>query len=341
MAVSVTHNTPADGTFSAGGQAAWDEAHAVAGLGTMAEEAAADYLTKAGNLSGIADAAAARTAIGAGTSSFDPASPGAIGGTTPAAITGTVITASTRFALPDGTSTVQALKWGTGGAGFYRTGSVNVTLSSNAGTNFFTLDIGLGTLAVRSDGGFGWCSTTSSAGTVDSVISRAGAANSVIFGGSASVVMQAAATSRTEINKTVTAFTDAVAKATFTVTIPNGNHTATLEFEFTGFLGAGGAIGVNEAAASTSVKVIVTRTTGLNAVASAVSAAFGAVAANVAGANTVTVVAAVSAIAGAAGATNTFTLDVTIDSNAGASANHVCLCYAKLMNANASGVTIS
>jgi hypothetical protein len=67
MAVSVTHATAADGTFSASGQAAWDEAHSVSGLGTMAEETATDYLSKAGNLSGIASAATAATNLGLGT----------------------------------------------------------------------------------------------------------------------------------------------------------------------------------------------------------------------------------------------------------------------------------
>lgn len=39
MAVSVTHSTPADGTFSASGQAAWDAAHTLTGLGTGVETA--------------------------------------------------------------------------------------------------------------------------------------------------------------------------------------------------------------------------------------------------------------------------------------------------------------
>lgn len=39
MAISVTHATVADGTFSATGSTAWDEAHALAGLGTGVETA--------------------------------------------------------------------------------------------------------------------------------------------------------------------------------------------------------------------------------------------------------------------------------------------------------------
>lgn len=39
MAISVTHATVADGTFSATGSTAWDEAHSLAGLGTGVETA--------------------------------------------------------------------------------------------------------------------------------------------------------------------------------------------------------------------------------------------------------------------------------------------------------------
>lgn len=38
MTVTINHTTPADGTFSATGAAAWDAAHAVTGLGTLAEQ---------------------------------------------------------------------------------------------------------------------------------------------------------------------------------------------------------------------------------------------------------------------------------------------------------------
>lgn len=183
-----------------------------------------------------------------------------------------------------------------------------------------------------------WSNTATTPGSADTHIWRA-AANSIQFGGAINGI--ANATTRTEINKTVTAFSNGVAKATFTVTIPNAAHSAVIEFEFLGMLGAGGAISANEAVASNTYKVVVTRTPGANAVASAVSAAWGAVAANVAGATTATCTAAVSAIAGAAGANNTFTMDVTITRGGGASDNHACLCYAKSMNANSGGITIA
>lgn len=48
MALSVTHSTPADGTFSASGQAAWDAAHTVTGLATVAETGAHSDLSGVG-----------------------------------------------------------------------------------------------------------------------------------------------------------------------------------------------------------------------------------------------------------------------------------------------------
>jgi hypothetical protein len=38
MPITVNHSTPADGTFSATGAAAWDANHTLSGLGTMAEQ---------------------------------------------------------------------------------------------------------------------------------------------------------------------------------------------------------------------------------------------------------------------------------------------------------------
>jgi hypothetical protein len=309
MAVVVTHNTAADGTFSAAGSAAWDENHAVAGLGTMAEEAAADYTTTAGLTAYLA-------------------SPPAIGGTAPAAVTATTLIAGTSpTTLGNGTAATHTL-------------ATNLSGATDPSIVFANAQVGLnvsGTDQVVAGNGFARV-----AGALQFVDSNCGIAraaiNSLVFGVS---VGAGAAISRTEINKTVTGITDAAATVTFTVTIPNAAHTATVEFELTGIIGAGGAIGAHEAAATTSGKIIVTRTAGVNAVASAVSTAFGAVAANVAGATTVTVAAAVSAISGAVGATNTFTINVTITKAGGSSANHICLCYAKVMNANASGVTIA
>ena len=177
---------------------------------------------------------------------------------------------------------------------------------------------------------------TAASGSCDTLLTRA-AQNSVQFAGTTTV---ASATGRTELNKAVSAIADAVATAVLTVTIPNGAHSASLLVRPTGSLGAGGAIGANEASAENTYLITITRVAGVAAVA-AISAAFGAAAANVAGAATVTCVAALSAMSGAVGATNTFTVNVTITRSAGTSTNHTCLLYAQLMNANASGITIA
>jgi hypothetical protein len=301
MAVSVTHATAADGTFSASGTTAWDEAHTVAGLGTMAEQDADSVAITGGAVDGAT-----------------------VGATTAAAGTFTTLIATTTpTTLGNGSAATHVLASNLSGASDPQIAFSNAQLAFGvSGTTYayFAAD----GLRLSNNG--------------DACIGRA-ASNSLVF--AAFPPQAGSVTSRTEINKTVTGITDAAATATFTVTIPNAAHTATIEFELTGIIGAGGAIGAHEAAATTSGKIIVTRTAGVNAVASAVSTAFGAVAANVAGATTVTVAAAVSAISGAVGATNTFTINVTITKAGGSSANHICLCYAKVMNANASGVTIA
>lgn len=172
----------------------------------------------------------------------------------------------------------------------------------------------------------------------DAVIARA-AANSVVFGGT-SVTPAGSATSRTHINKAVTAFTNAVAKTVLTLTIPNAAHSASYMVQITGSLGAGGAIGANEASATNCYIVTLTRTAGVNATA-AISAAFGAAATAVAGAATVTCTAALAAVSGAVGASNTIDLQATISRSGGTSDNHNAVVTATLLNANATGITIS
>lgn len=147
-------------------------------------------------------------------------------------------------------------------------------------------------------------------------------------------------TSRTELNKTVAAIANAVATDVLTITIPNAAHSASLLVRVTCSLGAGGAIGANEATATNTYIIALTRTAGVNA-AAAISATSGAAATAVAGAATVTGTAAMSAVVGAVGATNTFTVQATVSRSGGSSDNHTCLVYAQLMNANATGITIA
>jgi hypothetical protein len=158
------------------------------------------------------------------------------------------------------------------------------------------------------------------------------------FGVSATI---ASATSRTHINKAVTAIADNVATATFTVTIPNGAHSASLRVKLKGSAGAGGSIGANESTRSASYDIDITRTAGVNAVAT-IGAVFGnPAAATVAGGNGLTVTGTVSAISGAVGATNTFTVNVTIARAAAPPRTTPVLPTASCINDNASGVTIA
>ena len=173
--------------------------------------------------------------------------------------------------------------------------------------------------------------------TIDAHMFRAGQ-NSIQFG--SSVPVAGAATTRTELNKAVASITDATPTSVLTITIPNAAHSASIRIRVTGSLGAGGAIGANEASATNEYIITICRTAGVNAVAQ-ISSAFGAAAAAVAGADTVTCTAAMSAVSGAVGASNSFTVNVTITKSGGSSTNHTCLVYAQLMNANATGITIA
>lgn len=171
----------------------------------------------------------------------------------------------------------------------------------------------------------------------------AGAISYLTYSGTNAVNFSAGGTTqtaRTELNKSVTAIADNVATAVLTITIPNAAHSGSVRVRVTGSAGAGGSIGANEATATNEYIVTVTRTAGVNAVAG-ISSAYGGSTATVAGGNAVTVTAAVSAVSGAVGATNTFTVNVTIARAAGTATNHTCLVYAQLMNANATGITIS
>lgn len=150
----------------------------------------------------------------------------------------------------------------------------------------------------------------------------------------------AAATTATRLTKLTSSIADNTATAVLTVTIPNAAHAASLRVRLLGRLGAGGAIGADEANGTVAYDFSVSRTAGVNAVVTA-STAFGSATSSVAGAATVTVTAAASAISGAVGASNTFTVNVTIAKGSGSSANHTCTVLAEVINANATGITIA
>lgn len=184
----------------------------------------------------------------------------------------------------------------------------------------------------------GWPGSGDASSGRDTGMVRGQAANQIVFGGGGTLA-SGPVTSRTEFNKSVTGIADATGTATFTVTVPNAAHSGMLKTTLDCSLGAGGAIGANEATATISYDIAITRVAGVNA-AAAISTAYGSAATAVAGAATVTVTGALSAISGAVGATNTFTVNATVTKSGGSSANHTCLVYGRLMNANATGITI-
>lgn len=150
-----------------------------------------------------------------------------------------------------------------------------------------------------------------------------------------------AALVETFLTKTVTGFTDTVAKDILTVTVPNAKHHALIDIEVMAILGAGGAINPGESMIAAKYQVVLARTAGVNAV-PAISSAIGGQKCVVAGGNAMTsVVLTLSAVSGAVGAANTFTVQAAITKAAGASDNHIAVVAARIVNANATGVTIA
>lgn len=241
------------------------------------------------------------------------------------------IAATTKFLAPDGVTGTPTYSFTNSPATGMWSRTTSILSFSGNSTNIVEFTAGGVILAAASV--FAFNSTTLGSGSTDIIVARAGA-NSLRFS-------QGAATtaSRTEINKATSAIANAVATTVLTVTVPNAAHSASLEVRVTGSLGTGGAIGANEATATNTYVIGITRTPGVATVATA-TAAFGAVAVAVAGAATVTATAAVTAMTGAVGATQTFDIQVTISRSGGSSDNHTCLTYAKLMNANVSGITL-
>lgn len=141
-------------------------------------------------------------------------------------------------------------------------------------------------------------------------------------------------------SKQVTAIADAAATAVLTVTVPNAAHAAVIPVVIMSSLGAGGAVGAFECTGTAYGQIVVTRTAGLAAVATAVALS-NAGSACVAGATTIATAYAVTAMVGANSVAQTFTMTVTITKGGGSSANHQVVVQADLLNANASGITVS
>lgn len=149
------------------------------------------------------------------------------------------------------------------------------------------------------------------------------------------------ASAQSSLTKAGTAFLDTVAKALFTVSVPNAKHGAVIEVDVMAALGAGGAIGAGEAVRVSKYQVVLARTAGV-AVVAGVSAAIGGAAATVAGGDAITsVVVTASAITGGVTAVNTFTINVAVTRSGAGATNHTVVATARILNQNAVGVTIS
>jgi predicted RecA/RadA family phage recombinase len=150
-----------------------------------------------------------------------------------------------------------------------------------------------------------------------------------------------AAEVQTQVTKKVIAFANATAKDVLTVTVPNAAHAALIELDLLGVLGAGGSIGAGEATMLSKYQLVLARTAGV-AVVATLSSAIGGCEAHVAGGEAITsVIATLSTITGAVGATQTFTVKVAITRSGAGADNHVLHLAARIVNGNASGVTIA
>jgi predicted RecA/RadA family phage recombinase len=150
-----------------------------------------------------------------------------------------------------------------------------------------------------------------------------------------------AAVVQTEVTKKVTGLSNATATDVLTVTVPNAQHAALIDVDVLGILGAGGTIGAGESFILSKYQIVVGRTAGLATVA-VVSSAIGGQKGAVSGGDAMTsAVVTVSTMTGATSATQTYTIKVAVTKASGASDNHVAVVSARIVNENATGITIA
>jgi hypothetical protein len=161
------------------------------------------------------------------------------------------------------------------------------------------------------------------------------------FGPTGTAPAQGGAIVDTAKVKSVTAVADATPTTVLNVTIPNAANSAIIDLDMLAVLGAGGAIGANEAVKGVKYQLVLTRTAGVATVGT-LSAAINTQEAHVAGATTIaTATLALAAVTGGVGATQTLPIQATISKTGGASANHVAILRAEIINMNAGGITIA
>lgn len=152
--------------------------------------------------------------------------------------------------------------------------------------------------------------------------------------------LQGTALSNNLVTKEVTGIVDNTATAIFTVTVPNAAEAVRIEFDILGRLGAGGAVGADEGVSASKYIASVARVAGVASVC-VMGAQLGVAQASVSGGATVTATLTQTATGEGVTVTNTHIIKVTIVKSGGASALHKCDVTARILNANATGVTIA
>jgi hypothetical protein len=143
-----------------------------------------------------------------------------------------------------------------------------------------------------------------------------------------------------KITRKVTGMIDAAPKLNaLAVEIPNSDQSCVVKLTALGSLGAGGAVGADEASQSVSCDIVITRTTGTN-IAVTQSAYYGSAASNVAGATTCTTTVDTTLVVGAIGATQIVFIRPTVTKGGGGSDNHTAVMLAELVNSNTAGAHI-
>ena len=150
-----------------------------------------------------------------------------------------------------------------------------------------------------------------------------------------------AAAVQSEMTKKVTGLSNASATDVLTVTVPNAQHAALIDIDILGILGAGGSIGAGESFILSKYQIVVGRTAGVATVAVVSTAIGGANGYVASGDHMTSAVVTVSTMTGATSATQTFTIKVAITKASGASDNHVAVVSARILNENATGITIA
>lgn len=152
---------------------------------------------------------------------------------------------------------------------------------------------------------------------------------------------QGAAGSDTSFTKTVGSIANASATTILTISVPNASGGATVDLTLNCSLGAGGAVGAYEEVFTAYGQVVVSRTAGVAAVATAVSLSNTGSAHVSGGDSSGTLAYSLASVTGGASATDSVPVQVTVSRGAGSSTNHSCAVSGNIVNAVGGGTGIS